>query len=154
MKAQKLNSTDKDEKIGSVYLNILFRAVFPYMSNVVVFNLAYFCLGGSTTADSEFRGALIQELFRRGLLRSPYIDEPYNVNVDEFTEEEVDSINSLFACDQEKPTPEDTYVELFTDRDRWTERNTSKRKRRAAKKTRTRGPAIDEDDFEDEDDEL
>ena len=125
------------ERIEWWAMERLFCDIFPHLSNLVIFNLAYFCLGGTTRADHQFRKALIQEAFRRGLVQTPDVtslDE--NVNLKKFTEKDVKSINILFACDQEEPTTEDSYVNLFTDRDRWEERNTPKRKRRATKKVK------------------
>jgi hypothetical protein len=39
-----------------------------------------------------------------------------------FSEDDMDEVNSWFACDSERPTVEDRYVRLFTGRDRWAER--------------------------------
>jgi hypothetical protein len=102
------------------------------MSNVVIFNLAYFCVGLHSDADHRFREALNQELFRRGFLKTPdfTID---NVVVDKFTEDDMDSVECWFACDPDEPTAEDSYVRLLTGRDRWAERNTPKRKPCAAR---------------------
>jgi len=91
--------------------------------------LPCFCVGGGKDADVEFREVLNQELFRRGILKTPEFNLA-NVNVSEFTDDDMESIYIWFDSDPEEPTLEDNYVELFTGRDRWKERN---RKRRAAK---------------------
>ena len=114
-------------------IDTLFNSVFPHMSNLVIFNLAYFCVGVRTYADFEFREVLCQELFRRGVLSAPRLHLD-NVIVNKFTAKDMEHVDDKFARDQEGLTLEDEYVMLLTDRDRFEERNTPKRKRRAAKK--------------------
>jgi hypothetical protein len=122
----------KLEKLEQDTIDLLFQLVVWHMSNVVIFNLAYFCVGLDSDADHQFREALNQELFRRGFLKTPdfTID---NVDVDRFTADEMDSIERWFACDPDEPTAEDSYVRLLTGRNRWAEPNTPKRKLRAAR---------------------
>jgi hypothetical protein len=123
----------KVEKLKQDTIKLLFSSVFPHMSNLVIFNLAYFCVGVRTVADDQFREALNQELFRRGFLKTPVFTID-NVIVDEFTEADMDSVDCWFASDPLERTAEDYYVRLFTGRDRWAERNTPKRKRSAARR--------------------
>ena len=152
MKVKKLDSSYENEKLDQETIKMLFVSVFPRMSNLAVFNLAYFFVGGSTEADDQLREALNQELFRRGLVTTPDL---YNrdINVDKFSDDDMESVNMWFAGDDDPDglTHEDTYVRLLTGRDRWAERKRPKRKRRAAKKTGTPAPTINEDEFEDED---
>lgn len=121
----------KPARLKQSIFNLLVRVICRRVSNMVIFNIAYFCVGGSKGADYQFRQAINQELFRRGFLKTSdfTID---NVIVDEFTEDDMDSVDNWFASDRDERTAEDSYVLLFTGRDRWAERNTPKRKRRAA----------------------
>lgn len=134
MNLNQQDSLDKNGRLDEETIKMLFCSVFPRLSDLIVFNLSHFCEGGSTDADDQFRKALDQELFRRGLVTTPDL---YNrdVNVDKFSDEDMESAILWFDGDgdSEGPTVEDHYVRLLTGRDRWAERN---RKRCAAKKTK------------------
>jgi hypothetical protein len=132
LKLEKLDSFDEFQEIDQFTINRLFRDVFPLLSNLAIFNFAYFSVACDDDVDQQFRQALNHELFRRGLLEAPD-SSLESVIVDKFTNEEKDAIDKWFACDPEEPTVEDRYVELLTDRDRWSERVPLKRKRRAIK---------------------
>ena len=134
MRAKKVSSSDEYKRLHPDTISQLFTSVFPSLSNMAIFNLAYFCVGLQNEADEQFREVLNQELFRRRVLRVPHFSTE-NVNVGKFSNDEMDSIDTWFACDPVEPTAEDYYVKLFTNRDRWAERNPPKRKRRATKKS-------------------
>ena len=123
----------KLEKLNQYIINLLVRAACWHVSNMVIFNIAYFCVGGGKIADHQFRQAINQELVRRGFLKTSdfTID---NVILDKFTDDNMDSVECWFTSDPLERTAEDSYVRLFTGRDRWAERNTPKRKRRAARR--------------------
>lgn len=117
-------------KLKQSIFNLLVRVICRRVSNMVCFNVAYFCVGGSKGDDCYFRQALDQELFRRGFLKTPFFSID-NVIADKFNADDMDSVNCWFNSDPEEPTAEDHYVLLLIGRDRWTERNTPKQKRRA-----------------------
>lgn len=99
------------------------RVVCWRVSNLVVFNIAYFCVGLNfdIPADECFRNALNRELFRRGLLKTPHFTTD-NVIVDKFTKDDLDSAALWFDCSDEEPTSEDYYVKLLLGHDRFAER--------------------------------
>ncbi|MGB7728503.1 MAG: hypothetical protein WBL50_10750 [Candidatus Acidiferrum sp.] len=140
MKAANFDSLDEREKLDQYTLSLLFRAVFPQMSDMFVFTIAYFSEGDYNKVDEQFRRALKQELFRRRLLEAPHssLDD---VNVDKLLEDDLCSFESWFACDAEERTLEDRYLRLLTGRDRFAERKPNK-KRRAAKKGATTARSI------------
>jgi hypothetical protein len=80
MGVRKLNSFTEHEMLYQWTIDILFREPFPHLSNLFMFNLAYFSVGGNDYADGQFRQALTLELFRRGLLDAPELCDG-NVNV-------------------------------------------------------------------------
>lgn len=125
MGVKKLSSSNEHQKLHQWAIDSLFRDVFPHMSDLFCFNLAYFSVGGNDGADAQFRQALTVELFRRGLLEVPHLDDE-NVDVTRFTKDDIKAIKHFFACDEGGSTQEDCYVELFTERNRWAERNFSK----------------------------
>ena len=146
-------------------LNVLVRVVCWRVSNLSVFNAAFFCFSADEYDDDDlrFKRALGQELFRRGLLTTPEVQMDYvlfdNVIADKFRWE-MECIDLWFACDRNDSTAEDWYVELFTGRDRLEERKQMRRavekakreqKQRAAKKSANQdedhGPTIGADDL-------
>ena len=132
MNPETLGLPNENERLQQDTVNLLFSSVFPRMSNLVILNFAYFCVSARTDADVQFRQALDQELFRRGLLTGPDFCSA-NVNVDKFSDDDMSSVDMWFAGegDPDGYTHEDHYVKLLTGRDRWAER---KRRRGAGKK--------------------
>jgi hypothetical protein len=126
MNLNQQDSLGKNERLDKETIKMLFRTVFPPMSNLVIFNLSHFCEGESTEADQQFREALDQELFRRGLVTTPDL-YTRDVNVDKFSDEDLESVNLWFDSDLEGCTAEDNYVRLLTGRDRWAERQPKKK---------------------------
>ena len=112
--------------------NLLVRALCWRVSNMTVLNAAYFCTGWFEVADKQFKQAFIEELYRRGLLKNKSVDN-CDIRLNKFTWKDIDSV-AWFDGPTNIGSHEDDYIELFTGRDRFAERNTLKRKRRAAKK--------------------
>jgi hypothetical protein len=124
---------DESEEIDDYTLKLLFCKVFPKLSDLFIFTIAFFSQGQDYGANEQFRMALRQELFRRGLLVAPQSGLNH-VIVDKFDKDGTDVVKFWFACDSEGTTVEDRYVRLLTGRDRWAERNAPNRKRHTGRK--------------------
>jgi hypothetical protein len=135
MNLNQRDSLDKNGRLDNETIKMLFCSVFPHLSNLIIFNLAHFCDGGRTDADGQFREALYQELFRRGVVTTPNLYTT-DVNVDKFSDDDLESVILWFDGDGDSKghTLEDHYVRLLTGRDRWAERNP--KRKRPVKKTR------------------
>ena len=135
MKGKNLVSSKGHEPFDRDTIEMLSRYVFSCLSNLVIFNLAHFCVGRSTDGDGQFQGILDQEIFRRGLVTTPDV-YTRAVNLNRFNDADMESVDMWFGGDGDPDgqTQEDIYIELLTGRDRWAERNTPKQKRRSAQK--------------------
>jgi hypothetical protein len=109
------------ERLEKDAIHLLSRIVFRRMSNLVLFNIRYFCVGERKDADEHFQQALNQELIRRGLLKSNNLTKA-SVDLDKFTDYDMTVVKCYFDPDPDRPTREDLYVELLTGRTRFVER--------------------------------
>lgn len=132
MKIKKQVSCDKNEKLADDTIDMLFRDVFPYLSNLVIFSLAHFSECGQTDGngqfktygDDQFHEALGHEAFRRGLVTRPKFSI-VNVDVDKFSQRELDQASYWFDNGCDWTTQEDLYAQFFLGHDRYSERNKS-----------------------------
>jgi hypothetical protein len=101
------------ESVQQFILNLLVRVVCWRVSDLVVFNLAYFCVGlDGGVEDARFRAALDRELSRRGILDTSDFTTD-NVIVDKFTEDDLDSAALWFDSAPDEPTSEDSYTKVI-----------------------------------------
>ncbi|HTZ49952.1 MAG TPA: hypothetical protein VMH20_20370 [Verrucomicrobiae bacterium] len=132
MKIKTQVSCDKNEKLTEDTINMLFRDVFPYLSNLVIFSLAHFCECGQTNVEGQFQTvgdgqfweALGHEAFRRGLVTRPKFSI-VNVDVDKFSQRDLDQAAYWFDNGPDWTTLEDSYAEFVLGHDRYSERNES-----------------------------
>jgi hypothetical protein len=124
MKLKKLKKQD--------IIDMLVRIVCQDMSSLAVFAASFFFVCCQNDADACFRSALGKELRRRGIFKTD-IDSfwPENIDLTKFNDDDLETVMTEFGSGREQGAFEDGFVEVFTGRDRWAERE---RKRRAAKK--------------------
>lgn len=130
MKTNRQDSCDKNEKLTDDAIDMLFRDIFPHLSDLVVFSLAHFCECGQTDGDGQFQTdgdgqlyeALGHEAFRRGLVTRPKFSI-VNVDLDKFSEKDLEQAAYWFDNGSDWTTLEDLYAEHVLGHDRYSERN-------------------------------
>jgi hypothetical protein len=129
----------------------LFRDVFQQWSDLFVFTVGFFssALRINNEAESQFLEAIAREAIRRGLLKGPKFTMA-NFNRESFTEGDRDDVLIRFYCGSHVRSPEDKFFELFGGRNRWVEREQSRRAQKLSRNDQQHNSDVDEDELDED----